>query len=244
MKTRIIGGILAVVLAVAGALVIMAYVRGADQRALAGARTVDVLVVSELIVAGTAAAEVEGLVDTTAMPASAVVVGGVQTLDQIVGLVATVDLQPGEQLLASRFAAVVDVAVENVVEVPTGMQEVSISVDAPRSVGASITPGSTVGVFASNPAGADGPYTHLLLHKVLVTRVQGLAAAPEPATAEEAAAATLPIPAPVLVTFAVSAADAERIVFAAEYGTIWLSDEPATAVESGAAGQTWGSVYG
>ena len=61
MKTRIIGGILAVVLAVAGALVIMAYVRGADQRALAGARTVDVLVVSELIVAGTAAAEVEGL---------------------------------------------------------------------------------------------------------------------------------------------------------------------------------------
>ncbi|MXI26406.1 pilus assembly protein CpaB, partial [Escherichia coli] len=44
MRTRIIAAICAIVLAVAGTLALISYVRGADARALAGTRTVDVLV--------------------------------------------------------------------------------------------------------------------------------------------------------------------------------------------------------
>ena len=45
MKTRIIGAILALVLAVVGAFVLVTYVRGADARAAEGAELADVYVV-------------------------------------------------------------------------------------------------------------------------------------------------------------------------------------------------------
>ena len=36
-----------------------------------------------------------------------------------------------------------------------------------------------------------------------------------------------------MVTLAVTAADAEKVVYAAEHGTIWLSNEPTDAVATG-----------
>ncbi|TRW42721.1 hypothetical protein FJ693_20370, partial [Georgenia yuyongxinii] len=51
---------------------------------------------------------------------------------------------------------------------------------------------------------------------------------------QEAPAASQPVPAEsVLVTLAVSAPDAERVVFGAEHGTLWLSLESADAPEQG-----------
>jgi pilus assembly protein CpaB len=48
----------------------------------------------------------------------------------------------------------------------------------------------------------------------------------------------------LLVTLALSAADAEKIVFAAEFGSIWLSHEPSTADESGTDIVDGTKVYG
>ena len=45
MRRRLLAAFAALVLLVAGSLVLLAYVRGADARALAGARPVEVLVV-------------------------------------------------------------------------------------------------------------------------------------------------------------------------------------------------------
>ena len=45
MRRRLIAALAALVLAATGAVVLLAYVRGADARALAGTETVDVLVV-------------------------------------------------------------------------------------------------------------------------------------------------------------------------------------------------------
>ena len=81
----------------------------------------------------------------------------------------------------------------------------------------------------SSPSTAD---THLGLHDVLVSRVQGglEAAASEESSDEK----TGPLPETgVMVTLAVSAADAEKVVYAAENGTVWLSDEPTDAVATG-----------
>lgn len=244
MKTRLIAAVLALVLAAVGTVVLMSYVRGADARAVAGTQTVEVLAVGEtLIRAGTAAEELGGLITLASVPASAVVAGGVETLDQLAGLVTTVDLQPGEQLLASRFAAQVDVVSPGRVDLPTGLQQVTISLESQRVIGGQLAAGDTVGVFLSDPATAS---TRLVLHKVLVTTVQGLPTAPTPeeGVAPPAEGAAVPLlEGSLLVTLALDTAAAERLVFGMEFGTVWLSAEPLDAVETGSAVVTWDLVY-
>ena len=55
MKTRLLGGIAALVVAVIGTIILFNYVQGADKRALANTETVDVLVVKQDVAAGTPA---------------------------------------------------------------------------------------------------------------------------------------------------------------------------------------------
>ncbi|GAA4872285.1 Flp pilus assembly protein CpaB [Serinicoccus chungangensis] len=81
--------------------------------------------------------------------------------------------------------------------------------------------------------------TQLAIEKVLVTRVQGgYVPAPAPAATDEeeqdTAAAQEEESGPeeeILVTLALSGGDAERLVYAMEFGTVWLSYEPETAQE-------------
>jgi len=248
MKVRIIGAILALLLAAIGTVVLMSYVRGADARAAAGIQTVEVLAVGEAVIAaGTPAEELDALVAVATVPARSVVVGGVESIDQLAGLVATVDLQPGEQLLASRFAAQADVQDQGRIEVPAGLQQVTISLEPQRVIGGQLMAGDTVGVFISDPTTVT---THLVLHKVLVTTVQGLPAPPVPAEGEDEAppeeenSASAPLPeGSLFVTLALDAPAAERLVFGMEYGTVWLSAEPAEATEDGTTVMTWEQVY-
>ena len=76
-----------------------------------------------------------------------------------------------------------------------------------------------------------------------MTNVQG-APVDDPtraATAEDRA----PVPVgSLLVTLAVDAASAERVVFASSYGDIWLAIEPADANEAGTGVQTTDRIYG
>jgi pilus assembly protein CpaB len=98
-------------------------------------------------------------------------------------------------------------------------------------LGGQLTAGDTVGIFASfdEATTSGGPETHLLFHKVLITSIQGA-----PVADEAAAGDAPPVPAgTMLVTFAQPPADAEKTVFAAEFGAIWLSRENADADEGG-----------
>ena len=82
-----------------------------------------------------------------------------------------------------------------------------------------------------------------LLHKILVTNVQGT---PVP-EASRAATAEDRTPTPtgqLLVTLAVKADQAERIVFASSYGNIWLAIEPANADEGGTDIRTTDRIFG
>lgn len=96
MRRRILAASAALLLAVLGTGVLLAYVRGADGRALAGARTIGVLVVAQPIAAGTPGDQLADLVRTEQLPARAAVTGRVTDLAALAGQVATVDLQPGE----------------------------------------------------------------------------------------------------------------------------------------------------
>ncbi|HEY4625808.1 MAG TPA: RcpC/CpaB family pilus assembly protein [Blastococcus sp.] len=245
MRRRLLAAFAALVLLVVGTAVLVAYVRGADARALAGTRTVEVLVVDEPIPEGTPGSELAALVRTEMLPAKAVLEGRVTDLASLSGRVATVDLQPGEQLLAGRFENPDDLQAAGTVAVPPGLQEVSVLLEPQRAVGGRLAAGNAVGVLVSLEFEDGTSASHAVLHDVLVTQVQGapVQAAPEGET--ETASAGTPAPAgSVMVTLAVSAAQAEAVVFGIEHGTLWLTLEPAGADVAGTEVITQGTIYG
>src|SRR5687768_12540942 len=152
MKRRIIAAVLALVLAGAGAVLLMGYVKGADRRAMAGMETANVLVVTALIPNGTPADALTKLVAVEVLPAKAVAAGTLSSLASVSGQVATTDLQPVEQLFASRFADPASLKKPDQIEIPTGMQQLAVSLDPQRVLGGYLTAGTTVGVFISLPA--------------------------------------------------------------------------------------------
>jgi pilus assembly protein CpaB len=244
MKRRLLAATAALLLAAVGTVVLLAYVQGADRRALAGARTVEVLVVDQPIPAGTPGEGLAGLVRTDVVPAKAAVAGRVTDLAALAGEVATVDLQPGEQLLAGRFAPPDSLATPGTVTAPPGTEEVSVLLEPQRAIGGRLSAGDTVGVFLSIP---DAKATHAILHRVLVTQVQGAPVPPDAAGAdlEETASAGSAAPTTsVLITLAVTAEQAEGVVFGAEHGTLWLSLETEGADIDGTEVITPDNVYG
>jgi pilus assembly protein CpaB len=245
---RLLAALAALLLAATGAVVLLAYVRAADARALAGVQTVDVLVVDAPVPSGTPGEELPDLVRTERLPVKAAVEGRVTDLGQLAGRVATADLQPGEQLLAARFAAPEDLAVPGTVSPPAGASEISVVLEPQRAVGGRLTAGDEIGVYVSmtleNEAGKTVGATHAALHGVLVTQVQG---APAPAGDGSTDTASTGGAAPtgsLLVTMALPARDAEKVVFAMEHGSVWLSLEPEGADSSDTTIVTQGNVYG
>ena len=85
--------------------------------------------------------------------------------------------------------------------------------------------------------------TALGLHKVLVTAVQGgvgTAAADDDGSAARPAAAGAET---LTVTLALPPAGAQKLVFAAEHGSIWLSAEPDDASDAPLPVLTKGNLY-
>jgi pilus assembly protein CpaB len=241
-----VAGLAAVLLAVVGAVMTFSYAQGADQRAVKDLQPKGVLVVAKAIPAGTPVESMMASLATEQLPGTAVAKTALSTVDGETGKVAAVDLVPGEQLLAERLVAPAELKSPGSVDVPAGLQEVSFQVEPVRVVGGRLSPGDHVGVFISMEAGgveakADKETTQLSIRKVLVTAVQR---APQPAAEKPAPSdgstdpaanpqdTTLPTGA-LLLTVAVKDTDAAKIVFAAEYASIWLSKEPLDATDSG-----------
>jgi pilus assembly protein CpaB len=231
VKRRLLAALVALVLVLVGTVVLLAYARGADARAMAGLRTVQVLVVDQPIPSGTPAGEVSSLLRTELMPVKAAADGRVTDLDALAGRVTTVDLVPGEQLLRSRFAAPEDLRAAGTIDVPAGLQEISVLLDPQRTIGGRLAAGDSVGVYLSQVLKDGTGQTSAVLHRVLVTQVQGAPSAPD---AEDDAGTAAGAPAEsLLVTLALTSRDAETVVFGMEHGTVWLSLEPEGADTSG-----------
>jgi pilus assembly protein CpaB len=241
---RLIAAIAAMLLAGVGAVLLLGYVGTADRRAMAGMETVRVLVVERPVPEGTPAEKLAGFVTRKTLPVKAVAPGTLSSLEPISGRVTTTDLQPGEQVLASRFIDPALLVDPNEVKIPKGMQQVSIALESQRILGGELEPGATVGVFVSLAKEDERPaQTHLVLHKVLVSKVQrGTTAAQQNEGAEPQHSTGLP-DGTLMVTLAMTARNAEKIVFGAEHGKIWLSLEPANAAVAGTRVVTEKSVY-
>ncbi|MBM7831989.1 pilus assembly protein CpaB [Agromyces cerinus] len=251
MKTRIIGAIVALLLAVLGAILLVGYVRGADARAAQGAELTDVYIVQELIPRGTPGEDVTEFVKVDSMQTRNVAEGIVTDLDELAGLVADAEILPGEQLLEARFIDPAELAARGDVAVPEGMQLVSFTLPADRVVGGQVRSGDKIGLVGTvdpDEVGDDedviNPVTSFAFHGVLVTNVQGVVTPEdESETQVEQSAGDS-----IMVTIALSAHDVERWVWfsegeAGDYAQMWLTLENDLTDNSGTAPVTGSNAF-
>lgn len=212
MNKRSLAAILAVLLAAVGIGALVVYTKGANERAFAGRETVSVLRVTEKIPAGTKASDIEDKVEQVKLPRAAVPQGVVTDLDELGDKPTAATLVPGEVLVGARFTGSPALKGSGALEVPNGLQEVAISIDATRAVGGEIQPGDTVGVLASyEPPKADF-VSNFVVNKALVLSITG-----------GIPGGDTPAGAVVQVRLALASEDVQKVVNAAEFGKVWLS---------------------
>lgn len=196
MQRRLIAAIAAVILAGIGAVLLFNYVATADSRAMAGQQPVDVLVVTQPVKAGVLASELVGSVEKHQIPQVAVVPGALTSLDQVAGMSTTTSLQPGEQVISSRFAEP-GTASDGTVTVPADMQEVTIALEPQRMIGGALTPGSRVAIYLSY----DNKIQQILQNVLVVNTPEGM------------------------TTLALRPTDVQRVVLGLQNGQLWLAKE-------------------
>ncbi len=244
---------------------------GAEERALEGEELIEVYVVTELILGGTPGEEIEEQVIVEEVPIKVRPDDAVDNLAALRGRVAAVDLQPGEQLIESRFIEVAEFNDRELgVQVPDDLVEITVELDPQRAIGGLLEPGQTVAVFASfepfdltatvveingeevalpqaiadEVDGATPNTTDIILRRVLVTAVQEARQFATIGGDDEEAQRINTAPDDVLlVTLAVTPNDAERLVFTAEWGFVWLAIDRETVPDSQDAIKTRTNIY-
>jgi pilus assembly protein CpaB len=214
MNKRVIAALVAVALLVVGVVLLVSYANDANERAFDGARLRSVLQVEEPIAANTKAGDIGDKVKTVELPASAIAKGALSSLTEVSGLATTTDLQPGEQVLASRFAknGTASAATDSKTGLPEGMQELTIPFDVARALGGALKVGDTVGVVASYQTKDGDGITRIVQNRVEILRISDGGEVKEGQTGGTQ-----------LVTFAVKTRDAGKIVNAIEFGKVYLT---------------------
>lgn len=198
------------------------YASGSNDRAFNGAKLQSVLQVNAPIAVNTKSEDLVSKVKTIKLPVSAIAEGAIKSLSEVAGLATTTDLEPGEQVLRSRFAKSGTTApIKSKSALPVGMQELSISLDSARALAGSLNAGDLAGVIASYSTTNGDGVTRLILNRVPVLRVDdGVVGAAGGAQT---------------ITLAVRTRDAGKIVNAIEFGKVWLTKQNA-ATQTGQGG--------
>ena len=255
MRRRVIALVAAVLLAGVGTMVLVGFVQSAEERAVAGQELVAVLQVrlDTTVPQGTMAEEIAPLIEVVQVPLQARAVGAITDLSEVAGLATAVELVPGEQLIAARFVQPAEVEADRRddlprrrVAVPDGMLEVPVRLDAVSALGGIIDVGDTVAIIASfanysgstqetvtvddqvvavpgSGEGGGGQATRTLIENALVIEVQADTA---PTFVDDTSGEVVLAPASnFIVTFALEPNDVERLVFATQYGTLYLAQQ-------------------
>ncbi len=151
MARRVLGILIAVALAAAGTFFILNYVRNIDARAQEGQELIDVYLVTSRIPAGTPASQLSQFVQQDTLPSQYQIPGQIDDLADLDGLVADVDLLPGDMLSIVKFVDIEDFTSTQfeTVAVPNGLLEVTLQLTEERLLGGQVRPGDTVAFVAS-----------------------------------------------------------------------------------------------
>jgi pilus assembly protein CpaB len=253
---KMVGILGAVVLGVVGVALLSSYVQSARDEIRSDEALVEVYVVTERVAAGASVDEVIARSTLAEVPVRLLAVGAVDSVDDVAGTrITDAAMFPGEQVITDRFVEPFQAVAA---DVPAGRQELTLRLDPERAVGGVISPGAKVGVVvsldrdeaAAAPEGTadgeeqsapqpSGEMTALVLQKVLVTNLQ-YTSPEDSAQAMLVAAAgsdevSFTATAPLLVTLALTSSQVEQVVFAAEFGTVYLTLEGQEVDEADAA---------
>jgi pilus assembly protein CpaB len=233
MQSRVLAILVAVVLALVATAALVVYVNGADRRAVSLQEPVQVWVAVKPIPAGTNALTAKNteLIDLVEMPKRNVAKGAVVSLSQIQNKVAAVNIVPEEQLLVSRWVGFDQVG-KGLLPIPEKSQAISIGVELTRQVAGFVTPGDLVSLVVSLKGEGNGgeETSQFLLQNVQVLAVGTTALSNASAQGaggrvnQGKGGQTL-----TAVTLAVDEQDVPRVVYAAEYGSIYLTLMPPNA---------------
>ncbi|MGH3385307.1 MAG: Flp pilus assembly protein CpaB [Nocardioidaceae bacterium] len=209
--------IAAVLIAAAGAALILMYVQGINARAVEGQDRVAVLAATETITAGETVADAQkaGKLDSVEVARADLVEGALSSTDSIAEQVALGDVYPGEQIIAQKFGAV---GSQESLTIPDDQIAISVNLDDPARVAGFVNPGSEVAIFVNAESGRDetaGPITALLLPKVQVVGVGQTTVQSTTKTTPEGEQTVEQIPRTIL-TLAVSQDDAEKVIYASK----------------------------
>jgi pilus assembly protein CpaB len=241
MNRRVLAIATALLLAVIGTGAVLAYVRQANARALAGLKPVTVLVAQREIPAGTPASGAwqDGSLREETLPARSVSPDAIGSITADLGsLVMSSDVMPGQVLL--RQMLVPAALVSGGLAIPGSMVAVTIPLCMPEAVAGYVHAGSQVAIFdtfssqslsssescsqsgVSRQGQASGTVeTRVVLPRVLVLAVGG------PSSSQGGSGSGLGAGSQsqggVLVTLAVDQADAERVIELTETGLPYLA---------------------
>ena len=248
MRFRLLAIVVAVVLAVIGVAAVLVYVRQANVRAVSGLKAETVIAAAGSVAAGTTVAQAssEHLLKTEDLPVSSLAGAGtpVHSVNTATGpMVVTSALTAGEVLFTDMLApAGSSPPTQGDLAVPPGKYAVSLDVCIPEDVAGYVTPGMDVAVFdvvvppsaatqapSCSPAhdaldgrGLGGLTADLVLGSAQVLRV-GQSPASEGNTASSPAESPSSSSGDVLVTLAVSLAQASEVMVLQQAGIPYLA---------------------
>jgi pilus assembly protein CpaB len=248
MKARGFALVLAILLGLAAMASVYLYVQGVRDKAEKAPDMVTVIVPKADIAAGT---NLDDLISndgftTAELPADAVVQGAVTQLTQLEHTTTSYPILAGEQISTLRLQGFSEQPPGGVLGIPAGYRAVTLPFELAQSVGGVVQRGDHLTLFATfddvtlvTPGiaallGADNPpesvehqvgdFTVTLVPDAEVLKVE---------TKDESQTQTNQ-DTPVLLTLALTDADAQNVVFSQEQGRVWLAllppNEQGTAV--------------
>jgi pilus assembly protein CpaB len=217
MNKRVVAAVLAVLLAAAGIVALIVYTNGAQERAFRGTQTVSVLRVTEEVPVGTKASDLGSKIERVKLPRAAVPDGVVTSVSSLGKKVTTSRLVPGEVLVRARFDASLEENRSTTIDVPKGLQELTLELNSARVLGGTLLPGDHVGVVASYDPPKAAYISNFAANRILVLAVNG-------GVPTDPAAGEAPVTTGVMqVRLAVQSDAAIKIVNASEFGKVWLT---------------------
>ncbi|NPC95444.1 Flp pilus assembly protein CpaB [Nocardioides sp. zg-DK7169] len=211
----------ATVVAALGTILVLLYVRQADERAQERFETTPVLRATSVVAAGESidGALSSGKVVVEDVVRDAVLDGALSDSSPISGMVALSPIYPGEQIIAERFGESASTGPDLLIP-GGGKMAVSVNLTDPARVAGFVNPGSEVAVFLNGTEAATGqPFTRVLLERVSVLGV-GSTTPVSTTTTEAGGAQTVEQLPRTLITLSLNQRQAERVLFAQANGEL------------------------
>jgi pilus assembly protein CpaB len=252
MKSRLVMVVIALILGLMAAFGVFLYANGVKQQVEQDQKTAKVLVAEEDIPIGLGLSEImdKRLASFQKVPKKYVASGVIASSKDIDGQVLAFSVQKGEQITTDRFQYNTKAGLA--FAIPKDHVALSISVDEVKGVSGMVKAGDLVNIIAtlsgSSGATIGEDMTKILLSNVKVIAV-GNVIAPQEGRAEEqktltSSGSSSSDTGKRVVTLALTPGDAEKVVFAEEKGSVWLSLLPASESESvSTPGQTHETVF-